>query len=324
MTIIKILLKKFFLMLISILILLSISYFLITIFIVKSPYNNSSNSILLSYLIYFSNLFRFNFGSIFDPTISLSFTNIPSLFFQYFKWSILIVTTTFLLGIFIGYSLGSLLSYKSNSSTILFFNSLTFSFAAIPLFILAPIFINVAEFYNIPTVFIDNDILNFKDSLYSLIVPILLLLLGSISTFSSLTLSTITEILKTDFILYMKACGMSKWGIFWKGIFRNSWTKLISFVVPIFTSLITFSLIIERIFQIPGQSIILNVIFSKGEINIILFLILINALIIFTMQLLVEFFQILLAASIISKNKNHWFTKKIKMNKLFKKKGIYE
>ncbi|EFF41857.1 ABC transporter permease subunit [Mycoplasmopsis alligatoris] len=319
MTILNYFFKKIILLLLTTLIIISISYFLVAIFIPKSFFNNEQKSIFFAYINYIKDIFVFNFGTIFDPSINGSFYSIPHLYFNYFKWSFLIIIFSFVLGIIIGYFLGLILSYKYKKNIVLLLNVLTFSFSAIPIFVLAPIFINLAEINNIPTVFIPEHLLSLKETFYSLFIPILILLLGTIATFSSLTFSTIAQLHKSEFIIYLRGLGMNGFQIFYKGILRNSWSKLISFLVPIFVSLITFSLIIERIFQIPGQSTILNIVFDKGETNIIMFLILFNSIIILTFQLISEIFQKYLLASDFSKKQHNYLKGFFTVKKLFKK-----
>lgn len=298
------LLKKIFFLFLSVFVIVSFSYFIVSIYIPNpASANLSEQNIIVRYFLYLGDILFFKFGLIYDENLQTSFSNPSLLFFNYFKWSFLVIIVTFFLGIILGYIIGVLVAYKYHSSFATGFNTFIFIFSAVPIFIIAPIILSLSENVNIPTLFISPDIISFGITIYSLMIPIAILLLGTIATVSSLTKNAVVFIIRSDYINYIKCCGLSNLQIFFKYILKNSLVSLIGYIPALYVSLITFSLIIERIFQIPGQSIILSNTFELGEINIIMFLILFMTFTILGIQTVVEILQKVLSGRGIIKKR---------------------
>jgi oligopeptide transport system permease protein len=60
------------------------------------------------------------------------------------------------------------------------------------------------------------------------------------------------EILSQDFVRTARAKGMSEWRVVWKHSLRGGLLSVVSFTGPAIAGLVTGSLVVEKIFQIPG------------------------------------------------------------------------
>lgn len=277
----KYLLKRISLAFLGIFITITFSYVILAIFI-----NYANQSILSGYFNFLHNIFH-HFGTFKNDEFN-SFSSPLALFFNYYKHSVFLVGVTFFISIFLGFLIGVFLAYKNNTWSEVLLNILIFVFAAIPTFIIAPLMLIFAEFWDLPVNYIEPSILGIGYTALSLLLPIILLSLTSIAYFATVTKNSMIVILKKDYVQTLKACGQSEHSIFWKCIFKNLVISLLNTLTPLLILTISFSLIIERIFQIPGQSLILTTMFSKDELNVIMALIFFKSLVLFIFDLICE------------------------------------
>ena len=67
-----------------------------------------------------------------------------------------------------------------------------------------------------------------------------------------LTRAEMLEVLRQDYIRTAQAKGMSRFRVLWKHALRGSLLPVVSFLGPAFADLITGSIVVEKIFAIPG------------------------------------------------------------------------
>ncbi|KAA0546517.1 ABC transporter permease [Bacillus sp. BGMRC 2118] len=84
------------------------------------------------------------------------------------------------------------------------------------------------------------------------VLPTIALLIFPMATAARFIRTEMIEVLHSDFILMARAKGMKKSTIVFKHALRNSLIPLITVIGPIAVGLMTGTLVIERIFSIPG------------------------------------------------------------------------
>lgn len=84
------------------------------------------------------------------------------------------------------------------------------------------------------------------------ILPALTLGLPFAARISRLTRAGMLEVLSSDFVRTAKAKGLPMWRIIWRHCLRGGLLPVVSYLGPAATMLATGSLVVERIFQIPG------------------------------------------------------------------------
>lgn len=289
MKVIKELILKVFIFILLVFIILNIFYLFITLI---SPNNSSETSedfSLLNQLInYWCDILTFKFGSIKNEILNNEYKNVPNLFFYYFSWTSIIVFVSFILGLFLGYFIGVYMAYNNSKFHEIVTQIILFIISSIPIFIIIPFIINFIESIDAPTIFIEPSLINSTITLNSLITPIIVLTVLTTSVIALPTKTVVLDLIYKDFITNARTCGLSKTKIFLSYIFKNSFINLVDFIVPSLTVNIAFSLIIERLFQIPGQSLILLNGFKMSEIDLIMFLIFFTTLIIFSLQFILD------------------------------------
>ncbi|MBU5426060.1 ABC transporter permease [Tissierella pigra] len=98
----------------------------------------------------------------------------------------------------------------------------------------------------------------------SIILPILALSFGSIAGVARYTRAELCEALNSEYMLLAKAKGLTQVQATTRHAMRNSFIPLANIIIPMFTGILGGSLVIEKIFSIPGMgSVMLDGINAK-------------------------------------------------------------
>ena len=82
--------------------------------------------------------------------------------------------------------------------------------------------------------------------------------------------SEMIEVLQSDFMLLVKAKGVRKKNLILKHAMRNALIPVITVVAPLMVSLMTGSLVVEKIFAIPGMGSLLVTAIQVNDYNVII------------------------------------------------------
>lgn len=257
-------------------------YVLLSQFIINDKFN--SEPLSKHFFAFLGSIFS-NFGQVYN---SSSFNNALEYFGYYFKYSLLFESITFILSIIFGYLLGILLAYKNGKISDAIISLLIFVFASIPVFVLAPLMIILAEYTDLPVNFVPIDSLNAGYMLLSLVLPISIILIVTVSFFAIVAKNAMLNILSKDYIKVLKTMGLSNKKIFLIGVFKNLIIETINRMLAVLVFIISLGIVMERIFQIPGQSLILTSAFTNGEINVLMCLVFYKAFVIFLFSTITE------------------------------------
>lgn len=91
-----------------------------------------------------------------------------------------------------------------------------------------------------------------KDVAYHLVLPTIVMTVGSIAGISRFMRASMLEVLRQDFILTAKAKGLSTWKVIFRHALRNALLPVITLLGLSVPGLIGGSVIIESIFALPG------------------------------------------------------------------------
>lgn len=124
------------------------------------------------------------------------------------------------------------------------------------------------------------------------VLPAITLGLYYMAYISRLTRGGMLEILNQDFIRTARAKGASEWRIVWKHSLRGGLLSVVSFLGPAISGLVTGSLVVETIFQIPGAArFFVQAAFNRDG-PMLMGTTLIYAVLIIVMNLLVDIAQV--------------------------------
>ncbi len=131
----------------------------------------------------------------------------------------------------------------------------------------------LVEYTDLPVNFVPIDSLNAGYMLLSLVLPISIILIVTVSFFAIVAKNAMLNILSKDYIKVLKTMGLSNKKIFLIGVFKNLIIETINRMLAVLVFIISLGIVMERIFQIPGQSLILTSAFTNGEINVLMCLV---------------------------------------------------
>ena len=109
---------------------------------------------------------------------------------------------------------------------------------------------------------------------------------------SRLTRGGMLEILNQDFIRTARAKGASQWRVVWKHSLRGGLLPVVSFLGPATSGLITGSLVVETIFQIPGLGRFFVLAGFNRDYTMVMGTVLFYAVLIILLNLVVDIVQV--------------------------------
>jgi peptide/nickel transport system permease protein len=94
------------------------------------------------------------------------------------------------------------------------------------------------------------------DRMWHLVLPVICLMYGSFAVLSKLMRAAVLDNISADFVRTARAKGVSGRGVLWRHAFRNSLLPLITVSAGIVPGLLGGSIIVEKIFSIPGMGLL--------------------------------------------------------------------
>jgi oligopeptide transport system permease protein len=199
------------------------------------------------YVIYLKNLTKGDLGeSITTPGLSAK-----SIIHDKFPASARLGLQTVFFGLFIGLTLGILAALKRNSWVDYLVMVTAIVGVSVPSFVVAALIQKFLGGKYLPIIGWPSENVWFSGVKYT-ILPTLALSFGNIAIFARYMRTSVLDVLGQDFILSAESKGVSKIGIVWRHVLRNSLIPIITILGPQIAGIITGSFVIERIFSIPG------------------------------------------------------------------------
>ncbi|MEA4827549.1 ABC transporter permease [Clostridium sp. JNZ J1-5] len=201
------------------------------------------------YVIYLKNLTK---GQLGDSFITPGY-NVQEIIRDKFPNSARLGLQAVCVGLVIGIILGIIAAFKRNTKVDYFVIFLAILGVSIPSFVLAALLqkglggrggLPIAGWYN-P----GEGLQGFKFT----ILPTIALCFGSIATYARYMRTSVLDVIGQDYIITAQAKGVSKVAIAWKHIIRNAILPIITILGPQIAAVITGSIVIERIFSVPGM-----------------------------------------------------------------------
>jgi oligopeptide transport system permease protein len=124
------------------------------------------------------------------------------------------------------------------------------------------------------------------------VLPALVLGFAYAAPISRLTRGGMLEVLHQDFIRTARAKGASEWRVVWRHSLRGGLLSVVSFIGPAIAGLVTGSLVVETIFQIPGLGRFFVMAGFNRDYTMVMGTVLFYAVLIIVMNLLVDIVQV--------------------------------
>ncbi|ACJ00724.1 oligopeptide ABC transporter permease OppB [Rhodospirillum centenum] len=220
----------------------------------KAAYN-LDKPIWQQFLIYLGNALQGDFG----PSFTYKDFTVSELIGTGFPVSLRLGLSAIFLAVAIGCTLGVLAAMRQNSRTDYAVMGVAMAGITIPNFVMAPLLTLVFGIYLgwLP-------VAGWGDgSIQNMVLPVIALALPQIAIISRLTRGGMIEVLRSNFVRTAHAKGLPERLIIWRHTLRAALLPVVSYLGPAIAGLVTGSVVIEQIFQLPG----IGRYFVQGAIN---------------------------------------------------------
>ena len=213
--------------------------------------------ILKQYVRYLGNILKGDFGPSFrykDYTVNQLIGNtLPN--------SLLLGVTSLCCALFFGLLVGFVSAVKQNSPADYASMSVAVIGISVPLFVVGPVlmYIFAVKLKWLPT----SGWITGRQGLKTLVMPALALSLPYFAYIARLSRASILEVLRSDYIRTAYAKGLSYSTVLFKHALKGAMLPVISYLGPAFAGIITGSVVIEKIFLVPG----LGTFFVQSALN---------------------------------------------------------
>jgi oligopeptide transport system permease protein len=190
---------------------------------------------------YLKGILKFDFG----PSIKQRGRTVTDIITEGFKVSAKIGSAAAALAIGLGLFFGSLAAVFHNKLADKLIMVMSTAFVAMPSFIIATFFLLIfcVKLNLLPA----NG-----DTVGGLVLPVIALSLYPMSYITRLTRSSMLDVLGQDYIRTARAKGVKPYKVIFKHSLRNAITPVITYAGPMFAYILTGSLVVEKIFAVPG------------------------------------------------------------------------
>lgn len=127
-----------------------------------------------------------------------------------------------------------------------------------------------------------------KEPIQSSVLPTVSLCMFTIATVARFTRTEMLEVLGSDYMLLAESKGINSFRLIFRHALRNALIPIITVLAPLIVGLMTGSLVIEKLFSIPGIGSLLVSAIHSNDYNIIVALTFIYSLMYIGIMLLVD------------------------------------
>ncbi len=199
--------------------------------------------IFVQYLIFLWRSFTFDFGL----SMKLTGMNVNDIISSGMKYSFPVGLIATVISLIFGTVFGSVAAVKRGTwvdRIIMIFSSASVAF---PSFVIATFLL---YFFALKLGWFPTDYVNGGNAAF--ILPIITLALYPSAYITRLSRSATLDSLGSDYIITARAKGASKTRVLFGHVMKNSLAPTITYAGPMFASIITGSLVVEQIYQVPG------------------------------------------------------------------------
>jgi oligopeptide transport system permease protein len=199
------------------------------------------------YFAYLGDLAQADLG----PSLRFRDKTVADIISEGFPVSATIGGLSILLALFVGSILGSLAALRQNKLTDFAVMGFAMGGITIPPFVMGPILALVFGLWLhlLPTGGLDP---RFGMTPERLVLPVVTLALPQIAIVSRLMRASMIEVLRSNYIRTARAKGLSGPAVLFRHALRAAVLPLVSYIGPASAALVTGSIVIEQVFQLPG------------------------------------------------------------------------
>jgi peptide/nickel transport system permease protein len=205
-----------------------------------------------------------------------------------FAISVVLMGTSWVVSGILGYILGAIAAMNRGKILDRFIKWYSYVLVSTPTFLLALILLLVFSVWlgilpiglTMPVGMVENDVA-FADRVRHFILPALTLSLLGVANIAMHTREKMIDVLNTEYVIFARARGETKWQIFRNHGFRNSIIPAIAIQFAYFSELFGGSVLAEQVFAYPGLGSTLTTAGLRGDLPLLMGIIIISALFVF-------------------------------------------
>lgn len=212
--------------------------------------------VLQQYGILMSNILRGDFGD----SLKYEGQSVNEIIRRHFPYSATVGILAYILALIVGLAAGIIAALKQNSAADYGSMSLAMLGLSIPNFVLGPILVLIFALwlYWFPPARIGGA--------SSYVLPVITLAAIYAAYIARLTRAGMLEVMRSDYIRTARAKGLSEWKVLLKHAVRGGLIPVVSFTGPALAALLAGTVVIERVFAIPGLgNIFIQSVFNRDE-----------------------------------------------------------
>jgi oligopeptide transport system permease protein len=209
-------------------------------------YYGFNKPLFFQFLDFLKGLVTFDLG----PSLIYKDQTVSEIIGSGFPVSIVVGLSALILAACVGVPLGLIAALKQNTGPDYSIMAIAMAGICIPSLVVGPILSLVFGVYLgwLPTAGLDLG----KMTVPTLILPVVTLSLAQIAIISRLVRSSAVEVLRSNFVRTARAKGLPEFQVLTKHALRAALLPLVSYLGPACAGLITGSVVVETVFQLPG------------------------------------------------------------------------
>ena len=205
-----------------------------------------------------------------------------------FQSSIILMSVSWIISGLLGFVLGVIMGVFESSKIDKFIRNICFIISSTPSFWIGMMFLIIFSVklgwfpigFSVP-IGVSSDNITFGQKLYHAVLPALTLSFSSFSNIALHTRAKITEIMKSDYILFAKARGESLFNIIKRHVLRNALIPAITLQFASISEIFGGSILAEQVFSYPGLGQTAVDAGLRGDIPLLLGIALISSIFVF-------------------------------------------
>jgi peptide/nickel transport system permease protein len=205
-----------------------------------------------------------------------------------FALSVILMGTSWVVSGVLGYILGAVAAMNRGKTLDRFIKWYSYVLVSTPTFLLALMLLLIFSVWlgilpiglTIPVGVVESDVA-FADRIRHFILPALTLSLLGVANIAMHTREKMIDVLNTEYVIFAKARGETTWQIFRNHGFRNSIIPAIAIQFAYFSELFGGSVLAEQVFAYPGLGSTLTTAGLRGDLPLLMGIIIISALFVF-------------------------------------------
>lgn len=220
----------------------------------------------------------------FGPSLKYRDKSVLDILRENYRVSLTLGLSAIILASLVGVSLGVIAALRQNRTADYLTMTVAILGVCIPTFVTAPLLVLVfaSKLGWLPTAGWNGG------ALANLILPITVLALPQIAIISRLTRAGMIEVLKSNYIRTARAKGLPESLIVRKHALRAAILPLVSYLGPACAGLLTGSLVVEKIFNLPGLGKFFVISALQRDYTVVMGMVIVYALLILVLNLIAD------------------------------------